>query len=98
MDVARALAVALGEVGHPLLAVELAAYAGANFAEVPATGGSGAWLQPRLSAPEHTLDVKERAAALERGTRLNRRGFMRLLMDAEQLVAAHDETGMLPSH
>jgi predicted ATPase/class 3 adenylate cyclase len=98
MDVARALAVALGEVGHPLLAVELAGYASANFAEVPATGGSGAWLTPRLSALEGTLHAKERAAALERGTRLNRRGFMQLLIDAEQRMTAHDETGMLPSH
>jgi hypothetical protein len=87
-DVARAVAVALGEAVHPAVAIELAGYAEASFSEYPFTGWSHLWLQPRLDAIEATLDATEHTAARERGTRLDRRGFMRLLADAEARVAA----------
>jgi hypothetical protein len=55
------------------------------------------WLQPRLAAVEEMLGSSERAAALEAGRHLDRRGFMRLLADAEQRVAEPPGSAMLPT-
>ena len=66
MDIARALAVTVGEAGDGALGVELAAYARATFAGFVSPGLSDVWLEPRLAAIEEGLDTAERAAALER--------------------------------
>ena len=83
---ALALAVALGEAGQPTLAVQLGGYSQGHFATHTMRDFSHTWLEPRLAAIEATLDAAERAAALEVGARLDRRGFMRLLADAEHSV------------
>jgi predicted ATPase/class 3 adenylate cyclase len=83
---ALALAVALGEAGHPTLAVQLGGYSGGHFATHTMRDFSHTWLQPRLAAIEDALDPAERIAALDAGARLDRRGFMRLLAVAEHSV------------
>ena len=82
------MAVALGEAGHVALAAQLHAYADLHFAHLPSTGGAHVWLESRFKAIEQSLDPIERAEALERGRRFDRRGFMRLLADAETRVSA----------
>src|SRR5262245_36507620 len=84
MDIARAIAVAVGEAGDGALGVHLAGYARASFAGRVSAGASDVWLEPRLAAIEDGLDAAERGAALERGRHLDRRGFMHLLTDVER--------------
>ncbi len=83
---ALALAVALGNAGYPTLAVQLGGYSEGHFATHTMRDFSHTWLQPRLAAIEATLADADRAAALEVGAGLDRRGFMRLLADAERSV------------
>lgn len=85
-DAALALAVALGDAGHPALAVQLDGYAQAHLASYITRDISHKWLEPRLATVAGTLDTTERAAALQAGTRLDRRGFMRLITAAEHSV------------
>ncbi len=83
-DAALALAVALGEAGLPALAAQLDGYAQGHLADYSFAERSYVWLRSRLDAIEGTLDATELAAAVETGTRLDRRGFMRLVTDTER--------------
>ncbi len=85
-DAALALTVALYEAGEPALAARLDGYARAHLVTHTMLDVSHIWLRARLAAAEATLDPAERAAAHEAGARLDRRGFMRLLVDAENSV------------
>jgi hypothetical protein len=82
-NVVFAVAVALAEAGHMTLAWQLIGYAQAHYHHSLMRGYSHLWLQARLADLESTIDVTERASAVEAGARLDRRGFMRLLAEAE---------------
>ena len=83
-DATLALAVALHEAGQHMLAATMCGYADANFVIHTLRDLSYKWLSERLDAAEASLDPAEVAAARQSGSRLNRRGFMALLGEAEQ--------------
>jgi hypothetical protein len=78
-----AVAVALAEAVQMTLAWQLIGYAQAHYPHSLMRGYSHHWLQARLANLENTVDMTERANAITAGARLDRRGFMRLLVEAE---------------
>jgi hypothetical protein len=82
-NVVFAMAVALAEAGQMTLSWQLIGYAQAHYHDSLMRGYSHLWLQARLANLENTIDMTERASAVEAGARLDRRGFMRLLAEAE---------------
>jgi predicted ATPase len=80
------VAVALAEAGQMTLAWQLIGYGQAHYHHTWMRDRGHPqvkWLQARLANLESTVDITERASAVEAGARLNRRGFMRLLAEAE---------------
>jgi predicted ATPase len=82
-NVVFAVAVAVAEAGQMTLPWQLIGYAQAHYHDSLMRGYSHLWLQARLADLESSIDVTERASAVEAGARLDRRGFMRLLAEAE---------------
>jgi predicted ATPase/class 3 adenylate cyclase len=82
-NVVLAVAVALVEAGQMTLAWQLIGYALAHYQPSLTRGYSHHWLQARLANLENTIDTTESANAITAGARLDRRGFMRLLAEAE---------------
>jgi len=80
---AHALAVALAEFGQPILAARLDGYTTAHPATQSIRAAGDAWLRARLAKARAASDGVLWAAATEAGARLDRRGFMRLLTEAE---------------
>ena len=80
------LAVALAEAGQPTLAAQLDGYAHAHFTSPTMRYANHAWMQARLDGLKDALGATEWATAAEVGTRMDRRGFIRLLTEAEQTV------------
>jgi predicted ATPase/class 3 adenylate cyclase len=83
---AAALALACADLGQPALAANIAGYAGARFGAQRSRAPMRAWLDERLDTALASLDPTERAQATERGSRLDRRGFMELVSQTEDLV------------
>jgi hypothetical protein len=80
---AFAIAVALAEAGQITLAWQLIGYGQTHFRHSPVRNRSRNWLQARLAHLETTIDTTQRDSAMTAGARLDRRGFMRLLAQAE---------------
>jgi hypothetical protein len=78
-----AIAVALAEAGKMTLAWQLIGYAQAHYHHSLMRGYSHLWLQSRLANIETSIDTARRASAITAGARLDRRGFMRLIAQAE---------------
>jgi hypothetical protein len=78
-----AVAVALAEAGRMTLAWQLIGYGQANFDPTWVRYRGSKWLQARLANLETTIDTTQRAIAVTAGARLDRRGFMRLVAQAE---------------
>jgi hypothetical protein len=87
-----AIAVALAEAGQLTLAWQLIGYSQAHFRDSPVRNRSRDWLQALLANLETTADTTERDSALTAGARLDRRGFMRLLAQAENNAERIAET------
>jgi hypothetical protein len=69
-----------------MLAATIDGYAQTHFVAHTMRDLSYTWLQARLATAEATCDPHELTAAHETGARLDRRGFMRLIADAEHRV------------
>jgi predicted ATPase len=79
-----AVAVALAEAGQMTLAWQLIGYGQAHHSLIRDLGHYHTkWLQARLATLETTTDATERGGAVTAGARLDRRGFMRLIAQAE---------------
>jgi len=83
---AHALSVALVEAGHPLLGARLDGYTTAHPAAQSMSAGDESWLRARLAKAQAAADSGEWATATQAGAKLDRRGFLRLMADAEQSV------------
>jgi predicted ATPase/class 3 adenylate cyclase len=75
-----AVAVAVAEAGQMTLAWQLIGYGKAHYHD---TWMRSKWLQARLANLETTIDTTELDRAATAGARLDRRGFMRLIAQAE---------------
>jgi hypothetical protein len=82
-NVVFAVAVALAEAGQMTLAWHLIGYAQAHYHDSLMRGYSHHWLQARLANLETSIDTTGRASAITAGAGLDRRGFMRLIAQAE---------------
>jgi predicted ATPase len=79
-----AVAVALAEAGQMTLAWQLIGYGQAHHPLMRELGRTGVkWLHARLANLETTSDTTERDRAVTAGARLDRRGVMRLIAQAE---------------
>jgi hypothetical protein len=78
-----AVAVALAEAGQITLAWQLIGYSQTHFRDSPLSYTSRNLLQARLANLETTIDTSQRADAVTAGAGLDRRGFMRLIAQAE---------------
>jgi len=81
--VATDLAVALGEAGQPVLAAQLAGYVDAHRPGHSIRDASYARMQARLAVLRDISGGTTWAADVTAGSRLDRRGFMRILAEAE---------------
>jgi len=81
------LAVALAESGHLSLAAQLDGYVRRHSVSEPATNPHDSWMWTRLATLADAYGTAEWETASEQGSRLDRRGFMRLLAEAEQIGA-----------
>jgi hypothetical protein len=86
---AVALAAALAESGHPLLAARLDGYATAHPVGMSMRDPSNEWLRARLTRALSTLEPGQLAATVQTGAGLNRRGYLSLLKETE-MVASGD--------
>jgi predicted ATPase len=77
------VAVALAEAVQMNLAWQLIGYGQAHYHPTWMRDRGGKWLQARLANLEINIDTTERDGAVTAGTRLDRRGFMRLIAQAE---------------
>jgi hypothetical protein len=77
------LAVALGEAGQPVLAAQLAGYVDAHHPGQPIRDASYPRMQARLAVLSESSDRTRWAADAATGSRLDRRGFMRILAEAD---------------
>jgi hypothetical protein len=84
---AFALGVTAAETGDLVLACELVGCADTHLASSRNNNDLQAWLEARLDSLLAELEPVERARATERGAALDRRGLLRLLRRAEQLVS-----------
>ena len=83
---AYALGVAAAEAGDFVLGCELIGCADAHLATSRNNNNLQAWLEARFEALLADLNPADRTRATERGAALDRRGLMRLLRRAEELV------------
>jgi predicted ATPase len=83
---AFALGVAAAQAGHHELACQLVGCADGHLAAFRIANNLQGWLEARLDALVADVDPVERARATQRGAGLDRRGLMRLLRQAEELV------------
>jgi len=92
-DPALALGLALVEAGHPALGAQIAGYIEANFTgrSMGGVGSTRTWA--RLAAAQGSLDGVEWTATKQSGARLDRKGFMRLLAEAEQIRSKQTPVG-----
>jgi predicted ATPase/class 3 adenylate cyclase len=81
-----AFAIVCADGGEPVLATQIHGFASAKLAAQRIRTAMRAWLDERLDTALASLDSPERAQAIERGSRLDRRGFMQLVAQAEDLV------------
>jgi predicted ATPase len=88
---AAALAVACAEGGELVLGAQIRGYVTARLSAQRIETSMRGWLDERLDAALSNLDATERAHATQRGARLDRRGFMELVTQAEDLAGReHD--------
>jgi hypothetical protein len=90
---AAALTLACAEGGDPVLAAQISGYVRSKLGAQRIRTPMREWLDERLDAALTGLAETERAQAIESGTHLDRRGFMDLVAQAEDLSGHEQNLG-----